>query len=230
MAITTIFKYKTIKGPLHKLPALLKLFMLLPLSIFCLSLPSIWLALCIVIAFLLAAICGFTFYEQCTDLKPALTYGALMYLFSIFAKLRGLIGIADFSALVFIPHIEYIRISLRLAVIVQLSALLFRTTSALEIREGLGELEYRIKYAMSKMSKTTANRNISGIFSLFLSFIPELFQIWATINLAWKARGGKNGMVKIKTLVFVLISLSMEKASIRAKAIESRQAQGNFQN
>jgi len=60
------------------------------------------------------------------------------------------------------------------------------------------------------------------IISLFINFIPEIFKIWTSINLAWKSRGGKNGFGKIKTLVFVLISLSFEKAAIKAKALSAR--------
>jgi energy-coupling factor transporter transmembrane protein EcfT len=83
---------------------------------------------------------------------------------------------------------------------VQISALFFRTTSSLEIREV-------VRFE---------------IISLFLCFIPEIFKIWTSINLAWRARSGKEGFIKIKTLMFILISLSFEKAAIKAKALEAR--------
>jgi biotin transport system permease protein len=89
---------------------------------------------------------------------------------------------------------------LRFVLIIQISALIFRTTSALEIREV-------VRFE---------------IVSLFLCFIPEIFNIWASVNLAWKARGGRNGPAKIKTVSFVLISLSFEKAALKAKALEAR--------
>jgi biotin transport system permease protein/energy-coupling factor transport system permease protein len=108
---------------------------------------------------------------------------------------------------IFIPQDEYIRIALRLVLIVQLSALLFRSTSSMEIREAL---------------RTLLPKRIAENISLFICFIPEIFQTWTLINLAWKARGGKRGIAGIKTIVFILISVSMEKAALKAKALAAR--------
>jgi energy-coupling factor transporter transmembrane protein EcfT len=198
----TVFKYKTIKGVLHEIPVLIKMLLLLPLSFFCMYLPLFWLGAGIVFTVFFAFICGFSLNDQLTDFKPAFYYAILMYALSVFSNL-----INNFKPLpvnqfltVFIPNYEYLRITLRLVLIVQISALFFRTTSSLEIREVL-RLE---------------------IITIFLCFIPEIFKIWTSINLTWKSRGGKDGFVKIKTLVFILISLSFEKAAIKAKALEAR--------
>ena len=129
-----------------------------------------------------------------------------MYLLSVFSNLFENVFITqpyiDIYALAFLlkPKTDFFRFILRLTLIVQFSALLFRTTSSLEIREVV---------------------RIEAI-SIFLLFIPEIFKIWSSIDLAWKARCGKKGLVKIKTLLFVLISLCFEKAAIKAKAIEAR--------
>lgn len=197
-----VFKYKTIKSPLHKVPAVIKLLLLLPLSVFCMSLSPLWLCAGILSAVLAAFICGFSLHDQLTDFKPAFYYAILMYVLSVFSNLIDnfrLMPLNQFFT-VLIPDHEYLRITLRLMLIVQISALLFRTTSSLEIREVVR----------------------SEIISLFLCFIPEIFKIWTSINLAWKSRGGKEGLIKIKTLMFILISLSLEKAAIKAKALEAR--------
>jgi biotin transport system permease protein len=193
----SVFKYKTKKGLLHKVPAGIKLLSLLPLSFFCLSLPLFWLGTGIVSAVIIAFICGLSVKDQITDFKPAFFYAVLMYALSVFSNL---FDTPNQFLNPFIPNLEYLRITLRLVLIVQVSALLFRTTSSLEIREFV-RLE---------------------IISLFLSFIPEIFKIWNSVNLAWKARGGKEGFGKIKTLMFILISLSFEKAALKARAIEAR--------
>jgi len=233
MAITSaknLFGYKTVRGILHKVPAMLKLFMFLPLCIFCMSFTILQFITGIIAAAIFAFICGLTLSEQLTDLKPALIYGLLLYLLLVFSNLLENIQITDISGLVQIisPRNEYFLFSLRLIIIVQLSAMLFRTTSAFEIRESLGEIEYWIKRVLSHLpllgKNITPNRKISGVFSLFLSFIPEIFVIWTNINLAWKARGGKNNFRKITTLVFVLITLCMDKASKKTKALEARSA------
>jgi len=202
----TIFQYKTKKGLFHKVPAIIKLILLLPLSIFCVALPSNLLLAGIFAAMILAFTGGINLKEQITDLKPVLFYSVFMYCVSVFSNLFENVFITqpyiDIYTLVIllIPKTELLRFILRLTLIVQFSALLFRTTSSLEIREVV-----RIE-----------------TISIFLLFIPEIFKIWSSIDLAWKARGGKKGIVKIKTLLFVLISLCFEKAAIKSKAIEAR--------
>jgi len=202
MVRNTVFRYKTIKGPLHKVPAILKLLLLLPLSFFCMSLPLFGLAAGIIFFFLFSFFFGFSLREQITDFKPVFYYALLMYALSVFANFIDNFRITPFNELftLLIPRYEYLIITLRLALIVQISALVFRTTSALEIREAV-KLE---------------------IISVFLCFIPEIFKIWTSVNLAWKVRGGKDGIVKIKTVIFVLISLCFEKAALKAKALEAR--------
>jgi len=202
MVNNTVFKYKTIKGVLHEVPALIKILLLLPLSFFCMYLPSVLLGVGIVFTIFMAFICGLSLHDQLTDFKPVLYYALLMYALSVFSNLINnfrLMPVNQFLT-VFIPNHEYLRIILRLALIVQISALFFRTTTSLEIREVV-RLE---------------------TITLFLCFIPEIFKIWTSINLAWKSRGGKDGFGKIKTLVFILISLSFEKAALKANALEAR--------
>jgi biotin transport system permease protein len=202
MVNNTVFRYKTIKGPLHKVPAIIKLLLLLPLSFFCMSLPPFWLGTRIVFFVIVSFICGLSLQEQLTDLKPAFYYAILMYILSVFTNFSDSFRFIPLNESVkaLIPRHEYLRITLRLALIVQISALVFRTTSALEIREAVK----------------------SEIISVFLCFIPEIFKIWTSVNLAWKSRGGKDGILKIKIVIFVLISLCFEKAALKAKAIEAR--------
>jgi len=198
----TIFKYITVKGPLHNWPALLKLILLLPFSFIAFKLTILWLTAGIFSIIILAFFCGISIKNQFTDLKPAFLYSLLMYLLSIFSNIFNSIPLHFNSYLlqIFIPHNDYLRICLRLIFIIQISALLFRTTSTLEIREVI------------KINTIT----------LFLSFIPEFFEIWSKINLAWKARGGKNGVKKIKVVIFILISMSFDKAAMKARAFETR--------
>jgi energy-coupling factor transporter transmembrane protein EcfT len=202
----SIFRYKTVKGPLHKLPALLKLLIFLPLSVFCMTLAPLYLGAGIIAASITAFLCKFTLREQLTDLKPAFFYAVLMYALSLFSNIfdywQTLPEISFITLLT--PHPDFLRITLRLVLIMQLSSLLFRSTSSSEIR-----------YCLPK------NR-FTGFLSLFLGFIPEIFETWSSINLAWKARGGKNGIGKIKTVVFILITLSFEKAAVKAKALVAR--------
>jgi len=225
----TVFKYKTIKGPLHKLPAMLKLFFLLPLSGFCMSLSQPLLGAGILTAVITASLCGFTLREQLTDLKPAVFYAAIMYGLSVFSNLLenfNFMPIRELAAAVLIPRSDFIRTALSLALVVQLSALLFRTTSSVEIREGLNAIERFIRKCFTRLplfgKRISLQTHFAENITLFLSFIPEIFASWSSINLAWRARGGRHGFAWIKTLCFVLISISFEKAALKAKALEVR--------
>jgi len=227
----TIFKYKTLKCPLHKWPPMLKLFLLLPLSIFCLALPSFRLCIGIITAVIIAFLCRFTLREQLTDLKPAAIYAALMYAVSVFSNIFNYLNGEPFTVncsllFVLLPPSSFIRIALRLTLIIQLSALLFRTTSAIEIRECLNNIEVFIRRLFSKtpfLGKRISHRpRFAENISVFIMFIPEIFSIWSSIDMAWKARCGKQNFKKIRMLVFALIAISFEKAALKAKAIEAR--------
>jgi biotin transport system permease protein/energy-coupling factor transport system permease protein len=209
---------------------MLKLFLLLPLSVFCMSLPSLWLLAGIVLAVIIAFLCKFTLCEQLTDLKPAFYYSALMYALSLFSKLfENLAGVSlsAFAIAVLAPNPEFLQICLRLILIIQLSSLLFRSTSSMEIREGLISAEMFFRRAFSSFPIFRKHNSLQPRFSqnlsLFLGFIPEIFENWSAINMAWKARGGKNSFSKIKTVVFLLISFNMEKAAVKSRALAARQ-------
>jgi len=219
----TVFQYKTNKGVLHKMPALLKLILIIPFSVFCLPLPSHWLSAGILTAFIAASSCGFSLHEQLTDLKPAAFYALVMYGLSVLSSLFS--PPLELPA-VLIPRPEFLRISLRLVLIVQISAMMFRTTSSMEIRESLGAIERAARRLLSCLPFLGRRISLKPVFStaisLFLSFIPQIFETWSNINLAWRARGGRQGFIKIKIIIFILISHGFEKAALRAKALEAR--------
>ena len=86
MVSNTVFKYKTIKGLLHEVPALIKILLLLPLSFICMYLPSLSLGVGIVCAVFVAFICGLSLHDQLTDFKPVFYYAILMYALSVFSN------------------------------------------------------------------------------------------------------------------------------------------------
>jgi energy-coupling factor transporter transmembrane protein EcfT len=150
-----------------------------------------------------------------------------MYLLSVFSTLSDLSFLEESFTSLLMPNIDFMRISLRLVLIVQLSSLLFRSTSQGELRDALFTVEIAVRHFVAKIffrkEQVNIENRFSGYIALFLCFIPDIFENWAMINLAWKARGGKQGFAKIKSLTFLLISISMEKAAIKAKALSARQ-------
>ncbi|MDR0324075.1 MAG: hypothetical protein LBI12_06490 [Treponema sp.] len=193
------------------------------------SLPPLYLAAAIGAAVIIAFLCGFTVSEQIADLKPAAFYAVLMYalsFFSVFFENSSELPFPEAAAFAMLPRMDFLRIALRLVLIVQISALFFRSTSSIELRESLCTAENYISLFFSRFSFSGKHDLAKGSFSqnivLFLMFIPEIFKNWKDINLAWKARSGKQGLKKIKIIVFVLISLTMEKAAVKSKALAAR--------
>ena len=223
-----MFRYKTNKGILHSLPAIFKLFMFIIICAFFMSFPPLWLIAGIICTAVLAFFCSFTLREMLTDLKPAAFYALLMYALSVFTGLydNWILPLPALSAKVLPPRPEFIITSLRLVIIVQLSSLLFRTTSAIELTEALIHMEKLLRKSISHLPLLNKCVSLQCRFaqnvSLFLCFIPEIFLTWTMINLAWKARCGRQGIGKIVPIVYLLISLSMEKASLKAKALAAR--------
>jgi biotin transport system permease protein/energy-coupling factor transport system permease protein len=224
-----LFAYKTAKGALHRAPAALKLLALIPLSLLCMSLPLPALALGIAVTALAGLACKFSLYEQLADLRPVLFYSVVMYILSVFsqlAEIRCPAPVRELLMTVFTPQDQFLHTCLRLCVIVQLSALLFRTTTSLEIRDNLNAIEHGIRRALSRVpliqKHISLRPRLSGRLALFAGFIPEIFQIWTQIDRAWRARGGKPGLAKIKTLVFVLITVSFAKTAAKADAMSAR--------
>jgi biotin transport system permease protein/energy-coupling factor transport system permease protein len=219
------------KGSLHKISATMKLFLFLPLCVFCLSLNHIFLIAGIIALSTIAFLCRFTLRDQLADMKPAFFYFCLIYLLSVFTcftEYWNKLPIYELVPKILIPKTDFLQITFRLVVIIQLSAFLFRTTSSLEIRDSIRIIEKRIFSLLPFIGKKNHQYFLSESICLFICFIPEIFTTWSSVNLAWKARSGRQGIKKIKTTVFVLISLCMEKAALKAKALEARTAGNNL--
>ena len=55
-----------------------------------------------------------------------------------------------------------------------------------------------------------------------LGFLPRFFEIWEDTDLAYKSRGGKQGLPKLVALIPLVIDRMMEKAAETAEALESK--------
>jgi biotin transport system permease protein/energy-coupling factor transport system permease protein len=224
-----IFRYRKGNSVLHRLPALLKLFLLLSLGVGVMFLPLYAISAGIVMLMIPAFLCGFTVREQLTDIKPALFYALFLYMISIFTGLFS----ADFNAAksadiaeILYPDYEYGLYILRLLLVMQLSALLFRTTTSIEIKEAVCAAETTIRGTIKKLpfAKNISMRAKLGTgAALTINFIPALFELWNSLNRAWKARGGKGGLKKARILLIALIALSFHYALEKARALAARE-------
>ncbi|MCI1209308.1 MAG: hypothetical protein LKF96_07690 [Treponema sp.] len=214
------FQYRHGNSILHRAAPQLKILLLLAGSYALFVLPE---AVCLAVipaAAVTAALCGFTFREQITDIKPAAYYALLLYLMTLgtnsclfFTAETGTLP-ADF----FIPAPQDIRLIIRLVPTLQLSSLFFRSTTPSALRTGLSDIETVIRRHLP----VSERNSVSETLSLFFLFIPQTAAVWAAVQKAWKARGGKNGPKKIITLFPVLFEVSMHKAWQTERALRNR--------
>jgi energy-coupling factor transporter transmembrane protein EcfT len=111
--------------------------------------------------------------------------------------------------------VQAIIFSLRIGAAYSAGNLLFSVTTPHEIRKSLSRLE-----AFFRVEKPA----LSLYISLMLGFLPQFFEVWEDLCLAWKSRAGKKGLPLIVTLVPIAVEKMMRKAAETAIAMEARGA------
>ena len=192
-----LFSYKIGSSFIHKMPTLLKIALMfaIPISIFFLT--PLYTVIFSVICFIIARIVGFTFLEQCREVRPVLYYCT----FLLITYLISFIFSTPTNGM------ELLSLALRLICSMQWTSLFFKTTTSLALQSALEKI---------------LPASVARTFSLFLTFIPMLFSVWNKLDIAWKSRGGKNNIQKIFILLPVFISLSLHKAYTVSMTIENR--------
>jgi energy-coupling factor transporter transmembrane protein EcfT len=112
------------------------------------------------------------------------------------------------SAKIFTPDAQYVDIVLKLLLVLLVSSPLFRTTTAIEIKNAI------------------ANIPFASCISLTLNFIPEIFELWARIELSARARVKPRRLCgrlkKLKLVLTSLIGQSLYRASLKSKVLAAR--------
>ncbi len=205
--MSPIFSYSPVRSPIHSIPAWFKLLVLVsvPITVY---LCPIWVAVTLIALFpVLAAVGRIRLSDFLHDLKP-ISYYCLMIL-----------AIDVLSYLVFKADVVITQRSLfmilRLLCAMEATSVFFRTTSTYEIRDTLQGLERALTFGHSKLM-------LSTMFTLFLSFIPQIFATWSNLDLAYRARGGRRGLKKAFVLLPLLIAMSFKRASTTYLALLNR--------
>jgi energy-coupling factor transporter transmembrane protein EcfT len=187
------FAYKKGNTILHRCPALVKIAALLVLSVFAFSsIPGLAIAAFIIVP-----------ASFCARLRPRdLLWGSRpLFLLAFFLVLYKSLNFKGFSMTGFL---DGLRQALCILVSFAAASLVFSVTTMAEIRSSLG------------------NGRLSLGISLMLGFIPRFFAVWEEAEIAFKARGGKNGPARLVFLVPLTIEKMMEKAAETAEALEAR--------
>jgi biotin transport system permease protein/energy-coupling factor transport system permease protein len=228
---TVVFRYKKGNSLLHRAPALLKLSVLAALAISIMFLPLSAVCAGIAAAIIPALVCGFSVKEQLTDIRPALFYALFLCMISACSGIVSAGGPAAVSSLRDLIHrvrpaYEYGVYIVRLILVMQVSALLFRTSSSIEIKEAVCGAETALRRVLRRLpgaGRISPAAKFGNSIALTISFIPVLFELWEKLNRAYRARGGRGGLTRFRLLIAALIALSFHYAAQKARALQARE-------
>ena len=195
----TAFSYKAGNSIIHLCPAWVKIILLPFISILFFKLPPLAAGLMLGFIILVQLLLKFSPGEIFSDVKLILYYAVVLLIF------RGK---------------EVIPMLIRLLCMLELTALLFRTSSGLQLREGFEKIELAFRKLFHLKKKTPLAQSLS----LFVCFIPLVAKNWEEAKRAWFARGGKASIKMLLVLLPVFFSIGMKQAWNMARAIAVRQS------
>ncbi|MBO4858847.1 MAG: hypothetical protein J5527_10060 [Treponema sp.] len=212
MVTDSLFNYKYGNTFLHRCPAWCKLIFIPVISIIVFCFPPYVCAGLIFVQLLLALFLGFSFSEILKDLMPVFYYALILLFVKILSVGSQLImllfnsesfSIKSFLLSNFSWETEKATIFLLMKIfcLMQITSIMFKTTTALQIRECFKGLD---------------------ALSMFISFIPITSRLWTQTKKAWFARGGKKSIKMYLVLLPVLFSTGMKKAWNLSRAVQVR--------
>lgn len=206
----SFFSYKKGNSFSHKCPSWLKIIFIPFINVLFFCLPPEFSLILIVIQTFIAFYLKFSLQEQIEDLKPIFFYAILLLFYQLFLCLFSENFVENLkSQFSWKQQKDTIFLLVKLFSIMQTSSLVFKTSTSLEMREGI--------------SKIFGQKSVlTNAISMFLNFIPMISKIWQQSKMAWKIRGGKNGIKMYFVLLPVLFSVGMKKAYNLAKAVQIR--------
>lgn len=213
-----LFTYAQTNSPLHRIPAIFKLAATAVLTATVFFLPVLGLEITTVILFSTAIIARIEPIRIKGTLKVIAVYAVFIGLVRyIGAPLNpeSLLSIAKESGL-------YLW---RLFLALGTGTILYATTSTLEIREAIED----VQEALPRIPGNSRNTpDFAFSLSLTITFIPRIFDTWYEISLAWNARGGnlsRNPAAAYRRMVHLVPHLLIRLLDMAAKtdqAIQNR--------
>lgn len=183
-----LFEYVKNDTIIYKIPAVLKLVLMLLLSIAVCFLDAQVNLIAFLLIFLVFVLSRVNVTYFLKDLLPIIWYTFFIVIFNI---LSCIISNGTLSMDEVLNNYTLSLIS-RLFTVVALTSLFFRTTS-------IFDLFYSLRGSL--------------IIALFFNFFTRLFSIWGTLSKTYRARGGKRGVKMVYKLMPIFILLSLKKAN-----------------
>ena len=202
----TAFAYKQGSSFLHRTPSWIKITLIPILNILVFTLPFEFSAALLLIQTALAFYLRFAISEQLRDLKPIIYYALILIAIGFISS--GTVSSETFIMLA------------KLFCIMQAASLLFKTSTTLEIREGIGKIESALRKTLHLSKKNTFTETLSQ----FICFLPMVFRNWELAKKAWFARGGRYGIRMFAAIFPVFFSVGIKQAYNMSKAVAARSA------
>ncbi len=231
----TAFSYKQGSSFLHRCPAWVKILLLPLISLSIFYLPLYFSLILIALQTLVSFFLRFTVREQARDLKAVFYYAVFLIFVKIIGSLAAAISegsqaafeLAAFPQTVLtflISEKETWLLLLKLFSIMQTTSLIFKTSTSLQIREGLEVMELAVRRSLHLRPLVNGRPNtpVAQTVSLFTCFIPQVSKNWQQAERAWKARGGRKSLRMFAVLLPVFFSVGMKQAYNSARAISAR--------
>ncbi len=232
----TAFSYKQGFSFLHRCPAWVKILLLPILSLSIFYLPPYFALALIALQTLVSFLLHFTVREQAKDLKAVFYYAFFLICVKIIGNLAASISAGSLSSFelsalpqaVFsflISEKETWLLLLKLFCVMQTASLIFKTSTSLQIREGLEIMELAVRRSLhlKPLVDGRPNAPVAQTVSLFICFIPQVSKNWQQASRAWKARGCRKSLRMFAVLLPVFFSVGMRQAYNSARAISARQ-------
>ena len=231
----TAFSYKQGSSFLHLCPAWVKILLLPIISLSAFYLPPYFAIALIALQTLVSFLLHFTVREQARDLKAVFYYAVFLIFVKIIGNLASAISAASLAAFEFaafpqtllsflISEKETWLLLLKLFCIIQTASLIFKTSTSLQIREGLEVMELAVRRSLhlKPVVDGRPNAHVAQAVSLFICFIPQVSKNWQQAERAWNARGGRKTLRMFIVLLPVFFSVGMKQAYNSARAISAR--------
>lgn len=183
--MTTAFSYKQGNSILHRCPAWIKILFLPLVSILVFMLP--WqLALTLICLQTAAGLfLHLTIREQLYDLQAVLYYAALL----IFAKLVGALFTHSLNKDFFTDFIPALLMLLKLFCLMQTASLVFKTSTSLQIRQGLEQIEFAVRRFFSYAAPNPSSPNAGPFYMLHSSSFKKLVSVQKSLDGTWRKKG-----------------------------------------
>ena len=223
---SSLLSYRQSSSFIHKLPAELKILFIPVINLLCFYLDYRFSIIMIILQFLLSCFLKISIRDQLKDLKPVLFYA----IFLIIIKITGYVSLNINEHLNFISFISSEKetgiLLLKLLCIMQSASVFFKTSSPLQIKQGLKNIELFIRHPIrfiKNKNELTCHTTLSDTISAFICCIPMVAKNWKSLCLSWKARGGKKNIRMLCVLLPVFFSTGLKQAYNHARAVTIRQ-------